>query len=157
MDMKNSKAWGRCLAAGLMGLVSVLTLPAQAAEAPAPAAVRSVSMDQPAPGQAATLRLLNREIATFRSTVAGTAPAKRVEQARQRIRELPDSAMDLPLRALPFEFEQTRGTQFMFGDFKLFALVEGDADAESRKTLDALTRQTYRSAGGRAQDLACHA
>jgi small-conductance mechanosensitive channel len=136
------KTWFHLLSFALVTAASALAGHAGAADAPAPTGVRSMAMDTPASGQAATVRLLNREIATFRSTVAGSAPAKRVEQTRQRFRELPDSAMDLPLRALPFDFEQTRGTQFMFGDFKLFALVEGDVDAENRQTLDALTQQT---------------
>jgi small-conductance mechanosensitive channel len=90
----------------------------------------------------ATLRLLNRDIATFRSTIAGTAPDKRVEQVRQRFRELPEAAMDQPLRSLAFEFEGAKGTQFMFGEFKLFALLDAEVDAENRQTVEALTRQT---------------
>lgn len=47
--------------------------------------------------------------------MAGTPPARRVEQTLERIRQLPDSAADLPLRALPFEFEKANGIQFLLG------------------------------------------
>jgi small-conductance mechanosensitive channel len=137
-----SKASIRLRALGLAFAVGVLAGQAEAADATASSDVRSMARDSAVPREAATLRLLNRDMATFRSTVAGTDPAKRVEQARQRFRALPDSAMEQPLRAVPFELDRTKGVQFMFGDFNLFALVEGDADAEQRQTLEALTQQT---------------
>jgi small-conductance mechanosensitive channel len=122
--MTVGRAWARLLAALVACLLAwpALAVPAQV--------------------EAATLRLLNRDIVTLRDTIAGTAPDKRVELARHRFRALPESAMALPLRTLPFEFEQTRGTQFMMGDYRLFVVTEGDVDAESRQTLAVLTQQT---------------
>jgi small-conductance mechanosensitive channel len=89
--------------------------------------------------QAATLRLLNRDIATLRAVLGGLAPQERVERARQRFNNLPDGAIDLPIKAAPYEFEQSRGVQFMFGDHKLFVLLEADMDVESQQTLENLT------------------
>ncbi len=92
--------------------------------------------------ETATLRLLNRDIVTLRAVIAGVAPQRRVEQALARIRYLPDSAMDLPLRALSFEFQGMRGVQFMLGDTRLFAVHEGDVDRMRGQTLEALAQQT---------------
>jgi small-conductance mechanosensitive channel len=91
--------------------------------------------------QPATLRLLNRDIATLRSPLGGLTPQERVERARQRFHNLPDGAVDLPIQTMPFEFEQTPGVQFMFGDYKLFVLLESDLDVESQQTLENLPPQ----------------
>ena len=90
----------------------------------------------------ATLRLLNRDIVTLRGTVAGAVPARRVEQAVERIRALPETAMDLPLRAVPFTFEQVEGVQFMLGDRNLFAVFQIDVESDNAQTLDALAERT---------------
>ena len=118
-----------CALAGALLFGSV----AQAQSAPAAAA--------PAP-EPATLRLLNRDIVTFRGTVAGAVPARRVEQALERIRALPETAMDLPLRVVPFAFEQVQGVQFMLGDINLFAVLQTDVEADGVQTLDALAKRT---------------
>ena len=99
----------------------------------------------PATAQApepATLRLLNRDIVTFRATVAGAVPARRVEQALERIRALPETAMDQPLTTARFEFDRIKGVQFAIGDVNLFAVHQSDVDADSGQTLDALAKQT---------------
>lgn len=92
--------------------------------------------------QPAELRILNRDIVTLRAVLAGVAPEKRVEMAVDRIRQLPDLAMSQPLRALPFNFQQVTGVQFMLGNFNLFAIVEADVDPETGQTLDSMTKQT---------------
>lgn len=92
----------------------------------------------------ATLRLLNRDIATLRAPLGGLTPQERVERARQRFHNLPDGAVDLQIKAVPFEFEQTPGIQFMFGEYKLFVLLEADLDVESQQTLENLTPETLR-------------
>lgn len=97
------------------------------------------SKDAPQP---ATLRLLNRDIVTLRAVIAGATPQRRVDIALERIKALPESSMDLPLQALPFEFQKTPGTQFMLGDTNLFSVVEGDVDSARGETLEALSRQT---------------
>jgi small-conductance mechanosensitive channel len=90
----------------------------------------------------ATLYLLNREIITMRGVVAGAMPAQRVERARERLRNLPPSAMDHPLTAVPAEVGQARGVQFFIGDRLLFAVLHDDVDAEARQSFDALVKQT---------------
>ncbi|MFN5047813.1 mechanosensitive ion channel family protein [Roseateles sp.] len=94
------------------------------------------------PAEPATLRLLNRDIVTFRVEVAGASPQRRVDIALERIRELPPSAMDLPLQAMPFEFQKTTGMQFMLGDTNLFSVVEGDLDGARGETLEGLSQRT---------------
>jgi small-conductance mechanosensitive channel len=94
------------------------------------------------PAESATLRVLNRDIVTFRVDVAGASPQRRVDIALERIRELPPSAMDLPLQALPFEFQKTVGTQFMLGDTNLLSVVEGDADSARGENLASLSQRT---------------
>jgi small-conductance mechanosensitive channel len=116
---------------------SASTSSSAATAAPAAAAAAERTDIEPA-----TLRLLNRDIVTLRAVVAGATPQRRVEQAVARIRQLPDAAMDLALRALPFEFDGMKGVQFMIGDTRLFAVHEGDVDRVHGQTLDALARQT---------------
>jgi small-conductance mechanosensitive channel len=110
------------------------------AAAPSSAAASVVAED--ANERPATLRVLNREIITFRGVVAGASPEKRVERARQRFRELPEYVVNLPLRTLPFALDRTRGVQVLLGDEFLFAVLESDVDVEHRQTLEGLTQQT---------------
>ncbi|MBS1162481.1 MAG: hypothetical protein H6R03_377, partial [Burkholderiaceae bacterium] len=51
----------------------------------------------------ATLRILNREIVTFRAELLGAAPAHRVERARDRLRQIPDAAIDRPITTVSAE------------------------------------------------------
>lgn len=129
-----------CLSLALFG-AAARPGTATAAE-PSAAAGPAVAPAASLVAQPATLRLLNRDIVTLRAVVAGTPPAQRVELTLERIRQLPESAVDLPLRALPFEFEKTKGVQYMLGDSTLFAVVEADADKANLQTFDALAQQT---------------
>ncbi|MFN9031750.1 MAG: mechanosensitive ion channel family protein [Betaproteobacteria bacterium] len=90
----------------------------------------------------ATFRLLNREIITFRASLAGASPQARAERARARFRELPESAIDLPLRAVPFSLGGVDGVQLLMGDHLLFGVLAADADVENKQSLDALSKQT---------------
>ncbi|MDZ7651764.1 MAG: hypothetical protein U5L03_03905 [Burkholderiaceae bacterium] len=90
----------------------------------------------------ATLRLVNRDVVTFRAALSGVTPEQRVERARARIRALPPAALNEPIRAMPATLGETRGVQFVLGDFLLFAVLEGDVDAENRQGFDALVKQT---------------
>ena len=90
----------------------------------------------------ATLRILNREILTMRGVVAGATPAQRVERTRERLRALPPSALDLPLRTIPAELDEARGVQIFLGDHLLFSVLQDDVDAEARQSFDALVKQT---------------
>jgi small-conductance mechanosensitive channel len=91
------------------------------------------------------LVVLNREIVVLRSTIAGAAPAVRVERALQRLRALPPSALDEPLHALPFTLGDVRGQQILLGNRVLLSLAEGDVEPEAqREGLDPLVQRTLR-------------
>ena len=113
-----------------------------ASEAATVAADTGVDGSEQFEAETATLRLLNRDIVTLRAVIAGASPQRRVEQALARIRDLPDSAMDMPLRVLSFEFQGMKGLQFMLGDAKLLAVHEGDVNRIRGQTLEALGQQT---------------
>ena len=119
--------------AALLLLVALATLPASVARAADPT---------PASAESATLSLLNRDIVTMRATVAAASPTRRVAQALERIRLLPDAAMSQPLTVLPFEFNRLHGRQFLLGDANLFALYETDLDPDAALDLDGLAQQT---------------
>jgi small-conductance mechanosensitive channel len=125
------------------------TAAAAGKEAPAPQSVPPVAADTvraAAPGEErlpeATFRLLNREIVTFRASLAGASPQARAERARARFRELPESAIDLPMRAVPFTLGGVDGVQVLMGDHLLFGILAADVDVENKQTLDALSKQT---------------
>jgi small-conductance mechanosensitive channel len=101
----------------------------------------SAGAAQPAP-EPATLTLLNRDVLTMRATIAGSPPAKRVEQARARIRDIPPMAMNDPITMVDARLGEARGVQFFIGPRLLFSVVEGDLDPEAQQTFDALVNQT---------------
>jgi small-conductance mechanosensitive channel len=127
---------------------------ASPAAAQAPTARATGVADEPA-----TLRLLNRDVVTFRASLPSASPAERVERARQRFRELPKSEIDQPLRTIPFEYQGIRGVQLTRGAYELFVLIEGDVDVERGETLDGLTQavlarlEEVRAAWHRTNDL----
>lgn len=90
----------------------------------------------------ATLTILNREVLTMRAEIAGATPAKRVELARARIRELPPAAIDEPISVALAQVGESRGAQFFLGPRLLFSVLEGDVDAEAHQSFDALVKQT---------------
>lgn len=124
----------RLLALPLLWLLFTLP-PVQAASPVAPAT------QVPRPPEA-TLRLINRDIVTFRASLAGVAPVARVERAKARIGELTLADIDLPLTALPFALAEQRGIQFTLGSRVLFSVIEDDVDAEARQSFAELVAQT---------------
>ena len=90
----------------------------------------------------ATLRILNREIVTFRAELLGAAPAHRVERARDRLRQIPDAAIDRPITTVSAEIGAASGVQFFLGEYLLFSVVHDDVDAEARQSFGALVDQT---------------
>jgi small-conductance mechanosensitive channel len=122
----------RRVAAAFTGLLlAVALVPAVAAE---PAAAVAAPP--------ATLRFANREVVTLRATLGGLTPAQRVARARERVRALPESAMNRPVQTLAVVLGRDRGVQFMLGDYLLFGLAEGDLDPESKQSFDEMVRQT---------------
>lgn len=118
-------------------LQSAAAAEAQPGFAPTAALAAPVQSDRPA-----TLRILNREVVTLRATFGGATPETRVQRARERIRALPETAMDLPISSVPLALGEARGVQFVLGDHLLFAVLEGDADREAGQSFDALVMQT---------------
>jgi small-conductance mechanosensitive channel len=116
---------------GLLTLLLALVAPF------ASAAQSAATMAEPA-----TLYILNREIITMRAEVAGATPARRVELARARIRELPPTAIDEPISVALAQLGEKRGAQFFLGPRLLFSVMEGDVDAEAHQSFDALVKQT---------------
>ena len=90
----------------------------------------------------ATLRVINREIITFRAELLGASPAERVERARSRLRQIPEEAIDRPIVEISAEVGATRGVQFYIGEYLVFSVVPGDVDAEAQQSFDALVKQT---------------
>lgn len=90
----------------------------------------------------AKLRVLNRELATFRAPLAGSSPAVRAERAAQRLREVPPADWDRGIRQMPFALGEQRGVQFLLGDRMLFTVLEADMQPEARETLEAVARET---------------
>jgi len=123
----------------LLGVIVVLSgmAPALGNEGGADAAAGARADHPPA-----TLRILNRDIVTMRVTLAGSPPAVRVHRARERLRDIPESAIDQPINVVPLVLGQDQGVQFLLGDHLLFAVLRGDVDPEVKQSFDALVAQT---------------
>lgn len=112
---------------------------ADAPAAPGPGAALAAPTQS---DQSATLRLVNREVVTMRATVAGATPEVRVNRARERIRALPETAIDLPIKTVPTSLGDVKGAYFMLGDHVLFGVLEADVDHEAGQSFEALVGQT---------------
>jgi small-conductance mechanosensitive channel len=113
---------------------------------------------EPPKTPSATLTILNREVVTFRGTVAELTPSMRVQNARVRIRAIPARAFDDQLLIVPTQVGAVRGVQFFLGPRLLFSVLEDDVDPEASQSFDELVAQTrervegVRAAWHRAQD-----
>lgn len=96
----------------------------------------------PSAPEPATLYLVNREVVTFRAAVFGGSPAERVARARERLSQIPASAIDQPITTTSVESGAIRGVQFFLGKYLLFSVVEDDVDVEAKQGFDALVKQT---------------
>lgn len=115
---------------------------AAAADADGPASRPSPATAAAQTDEAATLRILHRDILTMRGRVAGIPPQARLRRARERLEALPDEAVTLPINTVQFQAGGDRGVQFLLGDLPLFSVVEGDVDPEAKQDFDALVAQT---------------
>lgn len=87
----------------------------------------------------------NREIVTFRATVADAAPRARAERARQHLHTVPELEMDGNIHFERFTYQGQAGIQFLIGDRPLFPIVESDMDVDQRfKGLDAMANDIVR-------------
>jgi small-conductance mechanosensitive channel len=87
-------------------------------------------------GEPAVLRVWHRPIAVFRATYQGVAPAERTRLAAERIEDLPDEFLTLPVTPMYLEVEGTRGALFMIRERMLFGLLEQDVNALAGETLE---------------------
>jgi len=107
----------------LLGLLLLLLSPLRAAETDALA-------------DPATLTFWNREITTFRATIAGMTPAERVEETVDRMRDLHDYSLYEPVTFEPVSAGDLRGIAFEIDDKRLFSLIDADLDPTSEATLE---------------------
>ena len=124
----------------LLALMATIAVAAEATSPPVNPATRAAA-DQPA-DPPATLRLLYRDVVTLRTRIAGVTPQARVERTKERLKEMPTSAIYDPIHIVPASIGDIKGVQFMLGDRLMFTLTEGDVDPEGKQTLDALVKQT---------------
>jgi small-conductance mechanosensitive channel len=138
-DGTAARAWRKRWSSATLAIVVVMfAAPAAAADPPAPArTTASAEGEEPA-----TLRVLNRDVVVLRARVGGLPPNLRVQRTQQRLRELPNAAIDAPLAALPSTFGSVEGVTIVVGERPLLSLVAADVDPESKEDLDALVRQT---------------
>ena len=128
----------RRASAAIGAVLALFTAVALAADPPGPArSAASADGEEPA-----MLRVLNRDVVMLRARVGGLPPHLRVQRTQQRLRELPNAAIDQPLAALPSTFGSIEGVTIVVGERPLFSLVPADVDPESKEDLDALVRQT---------------
>jgi small-conductance mechanosensitive channel len=89
-----------------------------------------------------TLTVMNRDLAVFRASLAGTSPEKRVERAKERFSHIQTAELDSPIKAIPFEITQDKGVQFQLGDRLLFSLIEKDVEPDATGNFDLLVKET---------------
>jgi small-conductance mechanosensitive channel len=123
-------------------VIALALLVPAALAAPAGTALDLRSVPSAEGEEAAMLRIINRDVVLLRARVGGLTPQQRVQRTQQRLRELPPSAIDQPLGALPSSFGSTEGVTIVVGERPLFSLVPADVEPESKQDLDALVRQT---------------
>lgn len=97
----------------------------------------------------ATLWAWNRPLVTFRATVAGVPPARRVENARERIAALPEVAWRYPVTTRPTTIGPDSGFIITVGDDALFGLIPADLDPVVAMPLERAATQ----AAARVKDL----
>jgi len=134
------RSWTRTLLGSVLALTAAGALAADPPGPPKPSSANEG--DAPA-----TLRILNRDVVVLRARVVGLTPKLRVQRTLQRLRDLPPTAIDDPLRAVPTTFGDANGSTLVVGDRPLFSLVAGDLDPESGQNLDALVQQTLARLG----------
>jgi small-conductance mechanosensitive channel len=91
----------------------------------------------------ATLTIMNRDIAVFRTTLALATPEVRVKRAQDRINSLTEAdLMTKKIEVLPLGLGEEKGMQWYLGEIPLFAMVEKDLDPETKGNLKNLEDKT---------------
>lgn len=88
------------------------------------------------------LRILNRDVITLRGSAGGVGPALRLQGIEERLRDISPSEMQLPLRSVPAQMGNVRGTQILLGDRLLLGVLESDVDPTGGQTHAELVQQT---------------
>ena len=84
----------------------------------------------------AVLTFANREIVTLRSSGTSNSPEVRVARISERLRQLNQVDLDKPVSKTFVTVDEKKGYLFLIGDRQIFVFYEGDADRESRQTLE---------------------
>jgi small-conductance mechanosensitive channel len=94
-------------------------------------------------GKEATLTIMNRDIATFRTHLVHATPEQRAKRAQDRINSLSETDLiTKKIEVLPLELGNDKGMQWYLGDIALFSLVENDLDRETDGNLKNLEKKT---------------
>jgi small-conductance mechanosensitive channel len=96
----------------------------------------SVRAEPMPPDEPAVLSLWNRPIATFRATVDGITPERRVQNSRKRIDEHIAAGFAMPVATRDTTIGDMHGILVTMGPGVAFGLVHGDLDAEASMTLE---------------------
>ncbi|WP_188702517.1 mechanosensitive ion channel family protein [Silvimonas iriomotensis] len=133
--MKYFRVWVvRSVCLLLIGLCA----PAFAApEASSASAAQGTTVSTPSP-----LSYLNRDIVTFRATVAGISPQERADRGLKRLQELKEADLDDPLRHFTVTYDTTPVTVYQLGDRLLFYVVQEDMAADDHRTFEAFVAAT---------------
>lgn len=76
-----------------------------------------------------TLTIMNRDIVTFRTSLANATPEIRVKRAKERLRSISEEdLLSKDIISLPLELGKDKGVQFYLKEIPLFAIVEKDID-----------------------------
>ncbi|GGP24878.1 mechanosensitive ion channel protein MscS [Silvimonas amylolytica] len=82
------------------------------------------------------LSFVNRDIVSFRATVAGISPQDRAERGLKRLQELKEAELDEPLRHFTVTYDTTPVTVYQLGDRLLFYVVKEDMAADDHRSFD---------------------
>ena len=85
-----------------------------------------------APVDPQQLQWWNRDIVTFRATLAEATPQTRAERALHQLKTIPDLEMEGRFSFVTFTYRDQAGAQFLLGDRPLFAIIEADLEVNGR-------------------------
>lgn len=137
----------RLMIPGLFTILFVLAAPALCAQTDTslPKAVQSDSSSQTKTQQSddatsaeAAVTVLNRKVATFRSSLRGVSPASRAERSRKTLNEILNSVETGTVTVN----HEPQGNVLLVDGKLAFILLPNDVDAVRSETLDSITIQT---------------
>ncbi len=90
----------------------------------------------------ATLTVWNREIVTFRATIAGMTPEERLAETTHRMRTLPEFARYQQASRSPVQAGSIEGFAFEIDDNRLFVLVREDLEPTEARSFEEVAGDT---------------